>query len=150
VPLAALVATVRDAVRLPVFGAGGVAGPAGVTAALAAGASGVMVGTLLLRSDESGASAVYQAAIADPARDRTVLTRAFTGRPARGLANRFTRAYGGQAPLGYPAIHYLTSGLRKAAAAAGDPELVNLWAGTGWRQAGTGPAAAILTGLAAG
>jgi len=52
------------------------------------------------------------------------------------------------APLGYPAIHHLTSGLRKAAAAAGNPELVHLWAGTGYRNAATGPTGTILAGLA--
>jgi nitronate monooxygenase len=107
-----------------------------------------MVGTALLCSDESGASAVHQAAIADPGRGPTVLTRAFTGRPARALPNTFTRKYGEMAPLGYPAIHHLTSGLRRASAAAGNPELVNLWAGTGYRNATTGPAGTILAHLA--
>jgi NAD(P)H-dependent flavin oxidoreductase YrpB (nitropropane dioxygenase family) len=77
-----------------------------------------------------------------------VLTRAFTGRPARALPNTFTRKYGEMAPLGYPAIHHLTSGLRRASAAAGNPELVNLWAGTGYRNATTGPAGTILAHLA--
>jgi NAD(P)H-dependent flavin oxidoreductase YrpB (nitropropane dioxygenase family) len=107
-----------------------------------------MVGTALLRSDESGASAVHQAAIADPGRGPTVLTRAFSGRPARGLQNTFTEKYSELAPLGYPALHHLTSGLRKAATAAGNPELAHLWAGTGYRNATTGPAATILTRLA--
>jgi NAD(P)H-dependent flavin oxidoreductase YrpB (nitropropane dioxygenase family) len=52
------------------------------------------------------------------------------------------------APLGYPAIHHLTSGLRRASAAAGNPELVNLWAGTGYRNATTGSAETILAHLA--
>ena len=127
---------------------GGLSRPAEVTAALHGGADAVMVGTALLRSDESGASAVHKAALADPGRGPTVLTRAFTGRPARGLVNAFTRRYSELAPVGYPAIHHLTSGLRKAAAAAGNPELVHLWAGTGYRNAATGPAGTILTHLA--
>ncbi len=93
-----------------------------------------MAGTALLRSDESGASAVHQAALADPDRGDPVLTRAFSGRPARGLPNRFITGFDSIAPLGYPAVHHLTSPLRKAATAAGDPELVNLWAGTGYRN----------------
>jgi NAD(P)H-dependent flavin oxidoreductase YrpB (nitropropane dioxygenase family) len=128
--------------------AGGLSTPAEVAAVLRAGADAVMVGTALLRSDESGASAVHKAALADPGRGPTVLTRAFTGRPARGLVNAFTRKYSELAPVGYPAIHHLTSGLRKTAAAAGNPELVHLWAGTGYRNATTGPAGTILTGLA--
>jgi NAD(P)H-dependent flavin oxidoreductase YrpB (nitropropane dioxygenase family) len=148
VPLPALAAAVAEGTRLPVVAAGGLSTPAEVAAVLHGGADAVMVGTALLRSDESGASAVHQAAIADPGRGPTVLTRAFSGRPARGLANTFTQRYSELAPLGYPAIHHLTSGLRKAAAAAGNPELVNLWAGTGYRNAATGPAGTILTSLA--
>jgi len=148
VPLPALVAAVVRETGLPVIAAGGLSTPAAVAAALHGGADAVMVGTALLRSDESGASAVHKAALADPGRGPTVLTRAFTGRPARGLVNTFTRRYSELAPVGYPAIHHLTSGLRKAAAAAGNPELVHLWAGAGYRNATTGPAGTILTGLA--
>jgi nitronate monooxygenase len=143
-----LVAAVRAATEVPIVAAGGLSTPAEVAAALGAGAVAVMAGTALLRSDESGASAVYQAALADPGRGDPVVTRAFSGRPARGLPNRFIAEYGPVAPLGYPAVHHLTSPLRKAAAAAGDPELVNLWAGTGYRRASTGPAAGILRELA--
>ena len=77
-----------------------------------------------------------------------MLTRAFTGRPARGLDNDFIRAYESAAPLGYPAIHHLTSPMRRAAAAAADPERVHLWAGTGFRDADTGSIAAALHRLA--
>jgi nitronate monooxygenase len=148
VPLPALAAAVVRDTRLPVIAAGGLSSPAEVAAALHGGADAVLVGTALLRSDESGAAAVHKAALADPGRGPTVLTRAFTGRPARGLVNAFTRKYSELAPAGYPAIHHLTSGLRKAAAAAGNPELVHLWAGTGYRNAATGPAGTILTSLA--
>jgi nitronate monooxygenase len=149
VPLPELIASVRSAVDLPVIAAGGVATADAVAAAIGAGAAAVAVGTALLRSDEAGTSAVHRAALADPARTRTVLTRAFTGRPARGLRNEFTDRYSQAAPSGYPALHYLTSGMRKATAAAGDPERVHLWAGTGFRQATAEPAGAILTRLAA-
>src|SRR5262249_56816388 len=100
-----------------------------------------------LRSEESGTSAPYRAALADPARRGTVLTRAFTGRPARGLANVFTDRYSAVAPTGYPALHHLTSPIRKAAAAAGDPERINLSAATGYRHATADPAASILASL---
>jgi nitronate monooxygenase len=147
-PLPALVAAVRQAVRLPVIAAGGIAGPADVAAAIAAGADAVAVGTLLLRADEAGTSATHRAALADPARAGTVLTRAFTGRPARGIRNEFTGRYSDAAPYGYPALHYLTSPMRRAAAAAGDPERLHLWAGSGYRHATDEPAAAILHRLA--
>jgi len=148
VPVTDLVAAVRQAVSLPLIAAGGVATADAVSAAIAAGAGAVAVGTVLLRSDEAGTSAVHRAALADPARTGTVLTHAFTGRPARGLRNAFTDAYSDIAPYGYPALHHLTSPIRRAAAAAGDPERVHLWAGTGYRHATEEPAAAILTRLA--
>lgn len=156
-----LVTQVRRGVALPVIAAGGLATPGDISAALAAGAVAAMVGTVLLRTHESGASATHQAAVAEDAgriagaqghrvqRD-TVVTRAFSGRPARGLRNDFIDRHDAAAPLGYPALHHLTSPLRKAAAAAGDPELVNLWAGTGWRSAKVEPAARVLARLAGG
>ena len=103
--------------------------------------SAALVGTLLLLTDESGASAPHRAALTDAPSRGTTVTRAFTGRPARGLRNGFIERYDALAPAGYPAVHHLTSPLRRAAAAAGDPELVNLWAGTGYRSARPGPAA---------
>jgi len=149
VPLPDLVAAVRAAVDLPVVAAGGIGTATDVAAALAAGATAVAVGTALLRCAEAGTSATHRAALADPARTGgTVRTHAFTGRPARGLRNEFTDRYTGPAPYGYPALHYLTSPIRKAAAAAGDPERVHLWAGTGYRHATEEPAATILTRLA--
>ena len=147
IPLTELVAAVRGTVDLPLIAAGGLATPAGVTAAIGAGADAVAVGTVLLRSDEAGTTTAHKAALADPARTATVLTRAFTGRPARALANKFIDQYDSVAPLGYPAVHHLTSPLRKAAAAAGDPERLHLWAGTGFRHATAEPAANILTRL---
>ncbi|OBI11417.1 2-nitropropane dioxygenase [Mycobacterium sp. E2462] len=148
VPIAELVRRVTAAVPLPVQAAGGLATPQAVAEVIDAGASAAVVGTVLLRADESGASATHQAALTDPARTETVLTRAFTGRPARGLRNAFIDAHEAQAPFGYPALHHLTSPLRKAAAAAGQPDLVHLWAGTGYRHATAEPAADILRRLA--
>lgn len=148
VPLPDLLREVRAVVDLPLIGAGGVATADDVAAALGAGAAAVMAGTALLRADESGASAVHKAALAERSAARTVVTRAFSGRPARALRNGFVERHHDGAPLGYPAIHHLTTPLRRAAAAAGDAERVNLWAGTGFRHARTGPAADVLTGLA--
>jgi NAD(P)H-dependent flavin oxidoreductase YrpB (nitropropane dioxygenase family) len=148
VPLTTLVAAIRQVTGAPLIAAGGLSTPAEVAAVLQAGADAVMVGTMLLRSPESGASGTHKAALADPGRGDPVLTRAFTGRPARGLPNAFIRKYDPIAPSGYPALHHLTSGLRKAAAAAGNAELVHLWAGTGYRNATAEPAAAILRRLA--
>jgi nitronate monooxygenase len=146
-PLPELVAAIRHAVALPVIAGGGIGTPDDVAAAVRAGADAVAVGTLLLRSKEAGTSAAHRAALAGSR--PTVLTHAFTGRPARGLRNAFIDRHQDHAPYGYPALHHLTDPLRRAAAAAGDPELVHLWAGTGYRHATDEPAGTILTRLAA-
>ncbi|BBZ69503.1 nitronate monooxygenase [Mycobacterium paraseoulense] len=148
VPIAELVERIVATVPLPVLAAGGLATAAAVAEVIHAGAAAAAVGTVLLRADESGASATHQAALTDPRYTETVLTHAFTGRPARGLRNAFIDAHEAQAPLGYPALHHLTSPLRKTAAAAGEPDYVHLWAGTGYRHATAEPAAAILQRLA--
>jgi nitronate monooxygenase len=148
VPLVDLVEQIVATVGLPVLAAGGLATPRAVADVIRAGAAAAVVGTVLLRADESGASATHKAALTDPARTETVLTHAFTGRPARGLRNAFIDAHEAEAPLGYPALHYLTSPLRKAAAAAGKPDYVHLWAGTGYRNATAEPTSDILRRLA--
>jgi nitronate monooxygenase len=148
-PTVELVAQVRQAVTLPLIAAGGLATPGQVGAVLRAGAEAAMVGTALLRTPESGASAAHRAALADPLRGETVITRAFTGRPARALPNRFVERHDATAPLGYPAVHHLTSALRRAAVAAGDSERFNMWAGAGYRYTTTDPAGQVLVRLAA-
>jgi NAD(P)H-dependent flavin oxidoreductase YrpB (nitropropane dioxygenase family) len=149
IPLTELLGRVRAAVSLPLIAAGGLSTAGEVAEALDAGAVAAMVGTVLLRTDESGASAPYRAALADPTRGDTVVTRVFTGRPARALRNTFIELHDKDAPLGYPAIHYLTSPLRRAAAAAGDAEHINLWAGTGYRNARSSRTSEVLADLAA-
>jgi NAD(P)H-dependent flavin oxidoreductase YrpB (nitropropane dioxygenase family) len=149
VATAALTREVAAATGLPVVAAGGVDGPESFVELLHAGATAVAVGTLLLRTDESGASRTYRDALADPAFAETTVTRAFTGRPARALRNRFVDRHDAHAPLGYPAVHHLTRELRAAAAAAGEPHDVHLWAGTGYRRARTGPAGDVVRWLTA-
>jgi nitronate monooxygenase len=150
IPIAKLIARIHDAVRLPLVAAGGLATSVEIAAVLQAGADAAMIGTVLLRTDESGASMAHRAAIADPDRGATVITRAFTGRPARGLRNRFIDKYDSLAPSGYPAVHHLTSPLRKAAIAAGDAEWINLWAGTGYRHALAEPTRLVFARLGTG
>jgi nitronate monooxygenase len=149
VPIVELVEGIVATSGLPVLAAGGLATAAAVAGVIRAGATAAVVGTVLLRAHESGASLTHQGALTDPAFTETVLTHAFTGRPARGLRNAFIDAHEAEAPFGYPAVHYLTSPLRKAAAAAGKPDYVHLWAGTGYRHATAEPASEILRRLAA-
>lgn len=145
---AELVREVRPAVGLPLVAAGAISDAAAVKSVLGAGAEAAQVGTALLRTDESGARQLHKDALGADRFTETRPTRAFTGRYARALVNDFVRDHG-DAPVGYPAIHHLTAPIRAAAAAAGDPERLNLWAGTGWRTARPGPVAEVLSRLLA-
>ncbi|UXM90465.1 nitronate monooxygenase [Paenarthrobacter sp. JL.01a] len=147
---AELVTQVRAAVGLPLIAAGAVMVGTTLRGVLAAGAVAAQIGTALVRTEESGARQTHKDALGDPGFTSTAITRAFTGRAARSLVNEFVRDHQ-DAPEGYPAIHHLTGPIRAAASAAGDPHRLNLWAGTGWRQARTGSARDVvrefLTGL---
>ncbi|WP_150460121.1 nitronate monooxygenase [Nesterenkonia ebinurensis] len=145
---AAVVKLVAQAVPLPVIGAGGIDGPESVCRILDAGAEAAALGTLLLRTDEAGTSATHRAALGDPLFSETMLTCAFTGRPARALRNGFIDRHQATAPVAYPAVHHLTKTLRQAAGKAGDADRLHLWAGTGYRNAPTGSAASVIDWLA--
>ena len=114
---------------------GGIASREQVVKVLEAGAMAVSVGTALLRASQAGTSELHRQALASAEFERTVLTRAFTGRPARALENDFVRRQSDRAPVAYPAVHYLTKPLRQAALAAGDASRLHLWAGAGFRSA---------------
>ncbi|SCF07492.1 nitroalkane oxidase [Micromonospora matsumotoense] len=146
---AELVGAVRRAVAVPLIAAGGITGPAEIDAVVAAGASAVQVGTALLLTPQAGTHPVHRAALTDPGRAGTVVTRAFSGRPARGLRNRFIDAFDTLAPAAYPQVHHLTRPLRVAAAARGDAEQMALWAGVGHHLARPEPAGQVVTRLAA-
>lgn len=126
-----LIPQVRDRVRLPVIAAGGIADGRAIAAAIVLGADGVQIGTAFLACDESNASAPHRKALFSEQAKRTVLTRAFTGRLARGIRNRFAEemsAYEGDfAP--YPAQSWLAAGFKPAAIAQERGDLISLWAG---------------------
>jgi nitronate monooxygenase len=127
----ALVPQVADAVHLPVVAAGGIADRRGVRAALALGASAVSVGTAFLTTIESGVSDAYKLALTGPGSRRTGVTRVFSGRPARGVRNRFMdemRDFEAAAPV-YPVTNALTREMRRAAGQQGRTEFLSLWAG---------------------
>src|ERR1051326_117416 len=110
----------------------------GITAALALGAHAVQMGTAFLTSAESGIPRAYKEAILAARESETRVTRAFSGRAARGIPNRFMNEVEGRAPavnLGYPAQNALTRALRTAAAKENRPEFLSLWAGQGVRLA---------------
>ncbi|WP_373141637.1 nitronate monooxygenase [Mycobacterium marinum] len=133
---------------VPLIAAGGLGTADEVAAVLRRGAVAAQVGTALLLADEAGTSSVHRVALKNPEFDSTLVTRAFSGRYARGLANNFTRLLDRVAPLGYPEVNQMTKPIRAAAIEADDPHGTNLWAGTAYRAAQAGPAADIVAALA--
>lgn len=142
-----LLASIVATLDLPVVAAGGLMTAADIARVRRAGAVAAQLGTAFLLADEAGSSPVHRAALVSPEFTETVVTKAFSGRFARGLRNRFVDDHDAQAPLAYPQVHYLTSPLRVAAVRAGDPHGTNIWAGTGFRLAEPGPVAAIIEKL---
>jgi nitronate monooxygenase len=145
--LLALLALVAERTPLPLVASGGIASGGAVAAVLCAGAQAAQIGTAFMRCPEAGTAAAHRAALATRAPTR--LTRAFTGRRARGIANRFLREHSAQAPVAYPEVHHATAPLRAAGRAAGDPEVLNLWAGQAHELARDLPAAELVAALAA-
>jgi nitronate monooxygenase len=145
--LLAALSLVRATTVLPLVGAGSITTGDALAAVLAAGAAAGQVGTAYLRSDEAGTSPAQREATAG--NTPTVLTRAFSGRTARGIANRWHEQLGADAPRAYPEVHHLTSPLRAHGRATGDPDLINLWAGQAHPLAPTGSAEQITRDLAA-
>jgi nitronate monooxygenase len=146
--LLSLIGAVASVTGLPQIAAGGIMGPRQVEAVLAAGAVAAQCGTAFLRCPESGTHPLHKAALADPRFTATTLTRAFSGRPARGLVNQFIRDHVG-APAAYPEINNATRPLRARAAASGDDERMSLWAGQGYRLAAEQPVGEIIERLSA-
>lgn len=147
----ALVPQVADAVALPVVAAGGLMDGRGVAAAWALGAAAVQVGTAFITSAESGAPASYRAALLAGREDQVVVTRAFSGRPARGLRNRFiAEVEDGNVPIPpFPLQNALTRPMRTAAARADVADALSLWCGQGIRMARQESAGALLARLVA-
>jgi nitronate monooxygenase len=142
--LLALLRLVAGEVDLPLVAAGAIMDRAGVEAARAAGATAVQLGTAFLLCPEAGTPPAHRAAL--KTMERTAITRAFTGRRARGLTNRFLREHP-DAPSAYPQIATLTGPIRAAARAADDGDGFQLWAGQGFRLAREIPAEQVVADL---
>lgn len=145
----ALVPQVVDAVRVPVIAAGGIMDGRGIAAALMLGAAGVQMGTAFLACPESGISAAWRDSLLHARDDQTRVTRAFSGRPARGVINDFMerfRELEHDLPP-YPIQNSLTTPIRQAAAKANRPEFLSLWAGQGASMARAMPAADLVVSL---
>jgi nitronate monooxygenase len=142
--LLALLQLVGAAVDLPLVATGGIMNGRGIAAALAAGASAVALGTAFMLCPEAATAPAHREAIAGDG--DTALTRAFTGRTARGIVNRWLREHAG-APSAYPDVHHLTAKVRAAARSQGDPDGFHLWAGQAHALAADVPAADLVTRL---
>lgn len=149
----ALVPQAADAVKVPVVASGGIMDGRGIAAALALGAAGVQMGTAFLTCAEAGVPEAYKDAILGAREHQTRVTRAFSGRQARGIVNRFMtevdRPETAEAILPFPLQNALTRPLREAAAKQGRAEFLSLWAGQGLRLARRQTAAALVERLAA-
>jgi nitronate monooxygenase len=149
----ALVPQAADAVKVPVVASGGIMDGRGIAAALALGAAGVQMGTAFLTCAEAGIPEAYKDAILAAREHQTRVTRAFSGRHARGIVNRFMtevdRPEMADAILPFPLQNALTRPLREAAAKQGRAEFLSLWAGQGLRLARRQTAASLMARLAA-
>jgi len=145
----ALVPQVVDAVTVPVIASGGIMDGRGIAAALALGAHAVQMGTAFLTCHEAGIPDAYKEAILTAHEDETRLTRAFSGRPARGIVNRFMTEIDStvESILPFPLQNALTRPLRSAAAKQGRAEFLSLWAGQAVRLARRQSAADLIARL---
>jgi nitronate monooxygenase len=139
-----LVAGITD---VPLIASGGLFDGAGIAATLVAGAAAAQLGTAFMLCPEAATSPAHRLAI--ESETETDITRAFTGRRARGVVNRFMRTHGSAAPSAYPEIHHLTSPLRATAKAAGNPDAFHLWAGQAHARSRAIPASNLMDALAA-
>ncbi|MBV8577355.1 MAG: nitronate monooxygenase [Acetobacteraceae bacterium] len=148
----ALVPQIVDAVRLPVIASGGIMDGRGLAAALALGASAVQSGTAFLTCDEAGIPESYKRAVLEARDDQTRITRAFSGRAARGIVNRFMEVIepdgASEAILPYPLQNILTRALRNEATKRDQPDYLSLWAGQGTRMTRRQPAAELVARFA--
>jgi nitronate monooxygenase len=140
-----LVRLVSSEIDLPLVAAGGIGDGPALAAVLASGARAGQLGTAFLRAREAGTSEAHRRALGSDT--STALTRAFTGRLARGLVNGFMRKHGDEAPIAYPYVHYATAPLRAEARRRGDADNFHLWAGQAHRLAIEAPAGEIVLRL---
>ena len=145
--LLALLRVTARATPLPLIATGGIMDGAALAAVLCAGASAAQIGTALMLSPEAATAEAQRALLAEPRPTR--VTRAFSGRPARGIVNRFLAEHSEVAPLGYPEVHHATSPLRAAARKRGDADALNLWAGQAHELVKARPAEEIVRQMAA-
>jgi nitronate monooxygenase len=149
VPTLELVRQIAAVLTVPVIASGGLMDGRDIAAALRSGAAAAQLGTAFLACPESGASEAYKKAVLEATEDTTVITRAFSGRPARGLPNHFIRQVESTCAsiLPFPLQNTLTKGMRTAAAKRGDAGYLSLWAGQGVDRIRSMPATELMRTL---
>ncbi|HEX6529998.1 MAG TPA: DUF561 domain-containing protein [Burkholderiales bacterium] len=143
----ALVRSIVKAIKLPVVAAGGIMDGAGIAAVLTLGAQAAQLGTAFIPCPESGAAQVHKDLLVNATEDETAITEKFSGKPARGLLNRFMAEMRDAPVLAFPAQNAVTGKLRQASAKAGSPDFIALWAGQGGALARALPAAELIAKL---
>lgn len=143
----ALTRLIVRAAKVPVVAAGGIMDGAGIAAVLALGAQAAQLGTAFIACPESGASQVHKDLLVKLTEDETAITEKFSGKPARGIVNRFMKEMAGAPQLAFPAQNSVTGKLRAASAQAGKPDFVALWAGQAAPLARALPAAQLIAQL---
>jgi len=147
VPTLDLVEQIIGTVSIPVIASGGLMDGADIAAALDRGAVAVQLGTAFLACPESGAAEAYKHAVLNAKRDTTVITRAYSGRHARGLRNEFIDMVPESAILPFPLQNSVTRPMRSAAGKKGEAGFLSLWAGSGVTRARAMPAAQLVATL---
>lgn len=143
-----LVPQIVDEVSLPVIAAGGIMDGRGVAAALMLGAKGVQMGTAFVTCQESGAKSQHKAAVSSSKETDVVMSKSFSGKPARAIDNQFIQQMNGKARLSYPHQNFLTKGIRREAAKQNRPEWMSLWSGQSPRLSQTVHAGHLVSEIA--
>jgi len=129
IPLNDLLQQVAGQIAIPIIAAGGLVTKEDIQRALANGAQAVQIGTVLLVADECEISPLYKNAVLTSKEQQTTVTRAFTGKPARGLDNDFIKRMQDATVAPYPLQHYLTTAIRKESEEQGNAEYLSMWMG---------------------
>ena len=129
IPLRQLVREVKPHMTIPIIAAGGIMHKQHIDEVIALGASFVQIGTALMTADECEVNVLHKEAILQSKQAQTCITKAFTGKPARGLVNDFTERLKDAVVAPYPLQHHLTLKIRQISGQTNRPQYLSLWMG---------------------
>ena len=130
-PLNDLISQLSNEIKISVIAAGGIMQSEHIKSVMQLGASGVQIGTAFLTCFESGANSTYKKILLSQTSDQTILTKAFSGKYARGINNKFIQRMKDKNILNYPIQNALTNNMRKIAKEKSNSDFMSLWAGAG-------------------